>query len=241
MLDSLQLDIQPVLVPKASNVLADHLRQQILDGKLVQGTPLPNERDLAIQTQLSRASVREALRILEADGLIATKTGRNGGSEVIRPSMDTVERTIDIFIRGHGIRFQSILEVREAIEPQAGRLAALNHTADDWIELDRAHQLIQKNMHDIPSFLQANLDWHMGVVMAGHNELLIAFSKAIAQPFYVSTDIKGFNSIKVREAVVQAHGKVMKAIQMRDSDAAARRMGRHLGAYVHSVEQRGLK
>ncbi|NBS75022.1 MAG: GntR family transcriptional regulator [Betaproteobacteria bacterium] len=60
MLDSLQLDIQPVLVPKASNVLADHLRQQILDGKLVQGTPLPNERDLAIQTQLSRASVREA-------------------------------------------------------------------------------------------------------------------------------------------------------------------------------------
>ena len=71
------LDIVPVNVPKAADVLAGILREKILGGDLLEGVPLPNERDLGSQAGLSRASVREALRILEGEGLIATRIGRS--------------------------------------------------------------------------------------------------------------------------------------------------------------------
>lgn len=229
------IDLSPVFVPKAADVLAQKLRQRILDGHLDEGSVLPNERELSSQTGLSRTSVREALRILEGEGLISTRTGRNGGSQVVRPGLSRVEHSIGIFIRGQRIRFEAVLEAREAIEPQAARLAALNHTDEHWHHLQAAHHRIQADVQDIPRFLAANLDWHMSVVRAGGNELLIAFASAISQSIYAATDLEGFNSPDVRQAVIVAHQKVMDAIQGRDGDAAMRRMGRHVGAYVSSV------
>jgi DNA-binding GntR family transcriptional regulator len=67
---------------------------------------------------------------------------------------------------------------------------------------------------------------------------LIAFTQAIAQAVYEATDLRGFNSPEVRQAVVLAHQKVMDAIEARDGDAAWRRMGRHVGAYVRAVDER---
>ena len=71
------IDISPVNVPKAGEVLANLLREKILDGEIAEATNLPNERELTEQTGLSRASVREALRILEGEGLIVKRLGRN--------------------------------------------------------------------------------------------------------------------------------------------------------------------
>ncbi|NBU45753.1 MAG: FCD domain-containing protein [Betaproteobacteria bacterium] len=78
----------------------------------------------------------------------------------------------------------------------------------------------------------------MSLVRASHNELLIAFTQAISQAVYEATDLRGFNSPEVRQAVVQAHQRVMDAIEQRDGDAAWRRMGRHVGAYVEAVDKR---
>lgn len=232
------LDLKQIEIPKAADVLAEVLREQILEGQLAQGTMLPSERALAEQSGLSRATVREALLILEIDGLLHTRTGRMGGAEVIRPHSQTVERSIHTFIRGQGIRLESVLQAREAIEPQAARLAALHHSPEDWAALQRCHQEIGERIADIPAFLQANLDWHVSLVKASHNELLLAYTQAIAQAVYQATDLRGFNSMQVRRSVVQAHQKVMDAIEQRDGDAALRRMGRHVGAYVQAVDKR---
>lgn len=232
------LDLTPLEIPKAADVLANVLREQILDGQLGVGISLPSERELAQQSGLSRATVREALLILEVEGLVTTRTGRNGGTEVMRPRAETVQRSIQTFIRGQGVRFESVLQAREAIEPQSARLAAMRHTAADWADLLERHQAIQACIADIPAFLQANLAWHVCLVRASHNELLIAFTQAISQAVYEATDLRGFNSPDVRQAVVMAHQKVMDAIQARDADAAWRRMGRHVGAYVRAVDRR---
>src|SRR5258707_7489369 len=77
--------LTPMPVPKASDVLADDLRERILLGEFPEGTALPTERDLVAQTQMSRATVREALRILEVQGLIRIKTGPAGGAFVQKP------------------------------------------------------------------------------------------------------------------------------------------------------------
>jgi len=230
------LTLSPIQVPKASDVLADSLREQILDGRLRVGAVLPNERDLAARAGLSRASVREALRILEVEGLIATRTGRNGGSEVIRPSLATIERSIGIFIRGQNIRLASVLEVREAIEPHAAKLAALHRTDEDLQVLHDCHRRLVEQIDDVPHFLRANLDWHVSVVLAAHNELLSAFIGAFAQTVYQSTDLQEFSPPDIRATVARAHQAVMDAIEAGDPDAAWRRMSRHVGAYVNRVK-----
>ena len=80
-------------------------------------------------------------------------------------------------------------------------------------------------------------DWHVQVVRASHNELLIAFIGAISQSVYVATDLEGFNSVEVRNAVIRAHRRVMDAIEARDGGAAARRMDRHVAAYISDVRK----
>jgi GntR family transcriptional repressor for pyruvate dehydrogenase complex len=233
------LDIRPVNVPKAGDVLANLLREKILRSELGEGTDLPNERELSAQSGLSRASVREALRILEGEGLITTRIGRNGGSTVARPSSETIERSVGIFIRGLGIRLEAVLEARSAIEPPSARFAALHRTDDDLAEMEKCQAKLELASHsnDIDGYVRANLDWHMQVVRASHNELLIAFISAISQSVYAATDLEGFNSAEVRNAVIHAHRRVAEAIRAGDGEAAARRMGRHVGAYVKDVRE----
>jgi GntR family transcriptional repressor for pyruvate dehydrogenase complex len=233
------LDIKQINVPKAADVLADLLREKILKGELPEGADLPTERDLGERAGLSRATVREALRILEGEGLISTRTGRNGGSAVARPSSATIERSVGIFIRGQRIRFEAVLETRAAIEPSSARFAAMHCTDDDLAELERCHVKLEQASrdNDLQAYVKANLDWHVQVVRASHNELLIAFISAVAQPVYEATDVEGFNSQEIRQAVIRAHRKVMDAIRDGDGDAAARRMERHVGAYISDVRK----
>lgn len=237
------LDITPVNVPKAADMLAALLREKILAGDLDEGMPLPNERELGNQAGLSRASVREALRILEGEGLIATRIGRNGGSAVVRPSSATIERSVGIFIRGQRIRLDAVLETRSAIEPPSARFAALHRTDADLEQIAKSQARLEQASAagDIPAYVRANLDWHVEVVRASHNELLIAFISAVSQSVYVATDLDGFNSVDVRNSVIQAHRRVMDAIVARDGDAAARRMDRHVGAYISDVKETQTK
>ena len=92
--------LTPMPVPKASDVLADDLRERILLGEVPEGTALPTERDLVAQTHMSRATVREALRILEVQGLIRIKTGRTGGAFVQKPDDESVADSVALVIRG---------------------------------------------------------------------------------------------------------------------------------------------
>ena len=103
------LVLATVSVPKASLVLADRLRERILSNGTQEGTLLPTERELVVQSVLSRASVREALRVLETEGLISTKSGRSGGSVVRRPGPEAIWRSLKLFVRGHGVRFEAVL------------------------------------------------------------------------------------------------------------------------------------
>src|SRR6266705_3234154 len=228
--------LTPMPVPKASDVLADDLRERILRGQFPEGTALPTERDLVMQTRMSRATVREALRILEVQGLVRVKTGRAGGAFVRKPGEESVANSVALAIRGRRIRMAALLETREAIEPSCAKLAAKYRTDADLERLEAASEAISVD-GPLADFLQANVDWHIAVAIASHNELLTGFMLALSRALYSSTDTKGFIDSDVRRTTIRAHWGITEAIRAQDADAALRRMNKHVHAYAEAVQE----
>jgi DNA-binding FadR family transcriptional regulator len=232
--------LSPMAVPKASDVLANELRERILSGDYSEGTQLPPERELVVQTRMSRTTVREALRILEVQGLVRIKAGRAGGAFVTTPGGESVASSIALLIRGNQIRLSSVHESREVIEPACARLAATHRTDEDLAVLDEANDEIARS-GSLEAFLQANVDWHVGVAQATHNEILSAMMLALSQAIYSATNNAGFVDDEVRKITARAHRSVTEAIRKQDPEAAVRRMTRHVHAYAEAasaVDQR---
>ncbi|MGW3651110.1 FadR/GntR family transcriptional regulator [Streptomyces sp. NPDC000878] len=226
-----------VRVPKASDVLAAEVRERILSGEFIEGMALPPERQLVDQTGLSRATVREALRILEVERLVRIRPGRGGGAFVHRPGHESVANTVRLVIRGQQIRLEALHETREAIEPTCAALAAKRRTSADLAELDAAHAELVAADDDIPRFLRANVRWHTAVAKAGDNELLIGFMTALSQSIYAATDIDQFLDAEVREVTARAHARITEAIRSQDGPAAMRRMTRHVCGFARAAAE----
>lgn len=215
--------------------LANALEKKILEGGMVVGESLPPERDLMVLHQVSRATVREALRILGAKGLIEVRRGRHGGSYIQAPNGDAVSRSLDLFIQGHDIRFSDLLAVREAIEPVAAAQAARQRTDEDIAILYDNLDQTDSSIEDIRRFSQLNIEWHTAVVRASHNPLFLSFMTSISSALYLATEREEFDP-SVRSIVAQSHRRITDAIAEGDADAARRRMTRHVTAYGEHLD-----
>lgn len=231
------LDLGGIDVPRASEVLAERLRHKILEGGLPPGTSLPPERELADQSGLSRGSVRDALRTLEVEGLVEIRPGRGGGTVVRRPDGTSLHRMLEAFIRGRQVRFRSVLEVRELMEPECAALAAARRNEEDLHLLHELTERLRAQAHDVEAFLTTNAQWHVAVADASHNELYAAFMHAISEEIRAGTDVAGLNTEDVIARALQAHDRVVEAIEARDSQAAREHMRRHVCAYRETVTE----
>ncbi|WP_342641076.1 FadR/GntR family transcriptional regulator [Rhodoligotrophos ferricapiens] len=229
--------IEPIIVPKASDVLANRLRSMILGGKLATGASLPTERELVTETGLSRSSVREALRILEIEGLITTRPGRTGGSVVTLPGRASIVRSMELFVRTHGVRLEALLECRIGLEPFLARLAARNCTEAALQEIRRLHKEFIASVDDVPRYKRVNLEWHLAVARASCNEPLIALMEAIAEPIMDAAGYQQVTTDEIRRKTVRAHEKILRAIESGDEDAAFNAMERHVSAYGKIVRE----
>ncbi|WP_051419644.1 FadR/GntR family transcriptional regulator [Paracoccus pantotrophus] len=213
-----------------SMILAEQLQGLISSGDLAVGDSFPAERDLMVQYDVSRATVREALRMLGAKGLLEVRRGRRGGSYVKAPDGENVRSTLELFIQGHNIRFVDLLAVREAIEPVAAAQAARYRTAEDLEQIDKALDEADAVIEDIARFSELNVTWHMGIVRASHNPLFQSFMASISAPLYSATSREEFD-LETRRIVARSHRRITDAIRDRDADAARRRMLRHVTSY----------
>lgn len=228
---NLSARIAPVVVPKASDILASELRKLIIQGHFTPGNFLPTERELVAESGLSRTSVRDALRVLEAEGLITTKVGRTGGSMVTLPGRASIARSVELFVRAHGVRLESLLECRVAVEPTLARLAAKRRTAAQLEEIAAIHERFVAAIDDVPLYKRINLDWHLAIAEASGNEPLIALMEAISTPIRDAMDYQHVTTPELRAGAIKAHTVILRAIREQDEEAAFKRMDRHLSAY----------
>ncbi|NBB16493.1 GntR family transcriptional regulator [Caulobacter sp. SLTY] len=113
-----------IRIPKTAEVLASRVRKAIIRGELKPGDKLPSEAQLITDFEVSRPTIREAIRILESEGLISVSRGARGGARVNAVSSEMITKAAGIALQARGATMADIYTARSLIEPPAARYAA---------------------------------------------------------------------------------------------------------------------
>ena len=163
-------------VPKAAVVVAAGLRRRIVLGDLPEGAALPNETELMSQYEVSRPTLREALRILETESLISVKRGAGGGARVAHPDPSVAARHAATVLRIQGTTLSDVFTARSIIEPAAVDLLVARARQDpDVVEpLRGLHRESTALRHDAQRYALVAARFHEQVIeLAGNRTLTL--------------------------------------------------------------------
>lgn len=217
----------PVSVARASSSIADQIRQAIVTGRLAQGQRLPPERELAEQFGVSRVTVRDALRALEAIGLIEVRVGARGGAFVTAPTGSIVGQTMSDMMMMSAITPEDVVEARLVVELGTVTLACSRATEEDLAALrELAERSIQSL--DAKSYTrELSWDFHALVAKAAHNVAIEGLTSSFRSSLSMHP-IRTREGAKAHALSVEEHERILEAIVRRDGAAARREMATHL-------------
>jgi DNA-binding FadR family transcriptional regulator len=216
--------------PAASyELVLDQVRRAIQLGRFGPGDRLPPERELAQQLGVSRMTVREAMRVLQGEGLVEIRRGRNGGATVTGRDLSRAE--IKRQLRGRLAELEAVVEFRLIVEPAAARLAAERRTVRDVNAL-RSHVETMNELVSEPAgpstpsrFFAVDSEFHHRIAEASRNDMLAAaVNDARAQLFMPVGGI----FLSLHPAANELHGELFEAIEVHDAAAAEATMRRHI-------------
>ena len=212
---------------RLSDEIVRQIKEALFAGKLQAGDKLPTERELAERFETSRASVREALRTLEPEGLIRIKKGAEGGIFIAHVDHRPAAKSFQTLLQLRKVSIHEIAEVRLIVEPQAARLAASRAKSEDLRELEEEIRKMSASVKakELPRFY--DLRFHLLIARAAHNAVLELLAESMLG--VASKAISQLNpSRDTLLHVLSRHRKVMEAVRQRDPDAAFESMREHI-------------
>jgi GntR family transcriptional regulator, transcriptional repressor for pyruvate dehydrogenase complex len=216
-------------IPKGSDLLAEQIRSAIMEGELEEGAMLPSEKELMSQMGLSRATVREGLRLLEAQGLISTRPGRGGGATVQRPGHIGHTRSLATLLQLDGVTLNELFEAWSALVPVCGRLAAKHITPAQLDELRRHVDYMAASLDEHSTFTALEVRFHMLIAHATNNAVLRIYHTSLAELTFQQIRDVPFSRPEM-EAGLASCRATLEAIRAGDGARAERRIARHLAA-----------
>lgn len=216
---------------KVSERLARRLANDIVSSRLVPGTRLPNEAALAASFGVGRGSVREAMRLLELNGLIELRTGAHGGPVVSRPTTSDLGRTLSLYLQATGATLRDLTETRLALEPWMAGLAAEHRVEGAEAALREVIDLDESQIADDETWLRMGVRFHDVVVALSGRPMLDAFALALMKIH--SDRVHGHMldaDMRTRLGVHAVHRGIAEAILAGDAETAERAMREHLQA-----------
>lgn len=214
---------------KAQHLTA-RLSTEILDGVIAPGALLPSERRLAAEFELSRATVREAVRALELRGLVETRQG--DGSRVrnlLEPHFEMPAGQADSL----SLQLQ-VLEVRAALEGEAAYYCALRASDEELARIDEEYRrMVRRSEGDTTlNKAKADLTFHLMIAEASHNLLLVSFTQLFYSRFFnaiygvLSRTLKRFG--RYPDGIRAQHAGIHQALMARDAEIARERAVEHI-------------
>ncbi|UCE56613.1 MAG: FadR family transcriptional regulator [Desulfobacterales bacterium] len=145
--------------------VVEQIQQAILDGRLKTGDILPAERELKAMFNISRGTLREALRVLEQKGLIEIKLGIGGGSVVKAVDTEQISESLGLLIRSQKVSLNHLAEFREDVEGIVAAHAAVRSTQGDIqklkLLLDQAQTCVKQGSSQRNAFIEIDKQIHM--------------------------------------------------------------------------------
>ena len=218
---------------KISEIIARQIVRDIARGRYRPGTMLPPEAVMLERFRVGRASLREALRILEVYGLITIKPGPGGGPIVQDVTARQFARTSTFYFHLHGATFRDLLEARRAIDPMMARLAA---TSADPDALERLKASVSDTRHayeegNLPRWRRHTDDFHLLVAGVSGNHILDLFGRSLKELYSERLESRVVGKSD-RPTVLAEHSAIATAIVRRRPAEAERLMAEHMETFT---------
>ena len=224
--------------PRIAEIVADELRRQIVDGELADGDLLPRQEVLVEQFNVSLVSLREALRILETEGLVSVRRGNRGGAVVHAPAKTSAAYMLGLLLQSEHVEIADLGMALRELEPACAALAAQRADRADTLvpELKRVNDSMAEHLDDDRLFTEIGREFHDVIVEGCGNHTIIAvvgsletlWSSHERQWADESASRGTYPSLTNRRAVLATHIKLAETIAEGDVDRARRIAGRHL-------------
>ena len=219
-----------IRVPKTAELVAGHIRRQIVRGELQADDALPSENALMEQFNISRPTLREAIRILESEGLIRVRRGARGGARVQVPSGDVAAHYAGLVLQHRGATLADVLEARVIVEAPAARMLASRR--DRAKVADELQRCLDTEASDIHSPATPKI-FNSRVVSLTENQTLVLVTGMLeyiserAGESYIQAGHRPEDERLARQGN-RARAKLIELIRAGDADAAEDLWQRHL-------------
>ncbi len=213
--------LRPMVKSRLYEQVLERLRAHVAEAGLKAGDRLPAERDLAASLGVSRASVKQAIVVLEVQGLVEARHG--GGTYLVRDTLDVepVERLVE-----RRKRLPDVLEAREAMETKLAELAAERRTETELEDIRRALDFMRDEIAG-GGGVEGDRRFHAAVTAAAHSSLLADFMRTIATQITESRTESLRQPGRPSRSLAQ-HTAIYEAIAAGEPKKAATAMRRHV-------------
>lgn len=217
--------------PPLSQEVERQLRESIIDGVFKPGEKLPSERELVDQFQVSRVTVREALKSLWRSGLIEVRRGGNAGAYVCELNADAITENFLNLVRLGRATFHDLIEARIFIEPNTARTVALKRTSGDIADLeqllDTATELTETSCRQARLL---NVGFHCEISKISRNPIVIFITESITHAYSEILIDKTSRTVGKEDVLelIRQHREILEAIIDRNGAAAYEKARFHL-------------
>jgi GntR family transcriptional repressor for pyruvate dehydrogenase complex len=212
--------------PTLSNQIVARVRDALFAKELRPGDFLGTEKDLADRFGVSRIVARDALRTLEAQGIVEIKVGAGGGARIAKGNARLFAEALAVQLDLAGVTAAEIMDAQRAIECLAAELAATNATAKDHTRLRELLADAERKIDDVPAFTRSSHDFHLAVAEASHNRALVVQLISLQHVSWPSQNPT--LTPRVARRVLDVHKELAALIEMRDPAGARRLMDEHV-------------
>lgn len=223
--------------PRLADLVAAEIREDILHGRLLDGAPLPNQDWLSQRFGVSKASLREALRILESEHLVTVRQGRNGGVIVHAPRRSAAGYTLGLILQANAVPLGDLADTLSEIEPICTSMCAQRSDRSDFLpELWACVEAIERDVAAPAAvYDKAELSLHEGIAQNCGNATMVEVVGVLRSVWATQrprtlaiAQEKGIGpNKKLRDGSAIAHRQIVELIEVGDAAAAAAAMRQH--------------
>lgn len=225
---------EPIAQMRAHEYVAEQIRRQIGLRLIPTGGSLPSERDLAALFGVGRATVQQAVRLLEAERLVTSRRGRHGGTFVIAPSSDDLAMDyLLVRLRRDAGRVKEALVFRRHIETVAAELAATTRRKPELREIEAACTRAESAESDI-EFMTHDTQFHLAIARAARNRFILESVERLQ--LVLNDALTALPESELwHERSRHEHAAIRDAVKARDGEAARVAMTQHVASTERSV------